>query len=232
VSRLVTTIFPSFSSDAIGSLVWSYCVVVDFFHRLMSSTMRGYLRNVFMLTAVVSCSRLPTTGLTDDPPDLAVYQAVIDSLLTPRILGPTNKLVLLDSTSAFESLTGLADFSKLPEVDSGLIRDFALRNREPRSLHSLKALSGRLPIFFVEARVLSSLPHGDPEKYWDAFVTLYPKSTGHISLSSIGYNKDRTVAMLVINLECGSLCGSGDIVTLKRVGAKWRVTGVQNMWMS
>jgi hypothetical protein len=69
-------------------------------------------------------------------------------------------------------------------------------------------------------------------QYWEEFYALYRGSTGHISLSSIGYNKDRSVAMLVIDRGCGSLCGSGDVVTLKRVGARWRVTGILNMWMS
>jgi hypothetical protein len=196
--------------------------------------MRRSLESVFILIAALSCSRLPLTDLTDNPPDLAVYQALIDSVLTPRILGPVNKLVILDSTSTIsvESLTGLADFHKLPEVDSALIRDFALRNREPHSLNALKALSGKLTITLVEGKVLRSLPRGEPEKYWEAFYKFYPRSTGHISLSSIGYNKDRSVAMLIVDLGCASLCGSGDVVTLRRVGAQWRVTGIQNMWMS
>jgi hypothetical protein len=196
--------------------------------------LRSSFGSVFILIAALSCSPPPTTGLPDNSPDLAVYQAVIDGVLTPTFLGPVNKLVILDSALAIgvESLAGLADFHKLPEVDSGVIRDFALRNGRPHSLNALKALSAKLTITLVEGKVLRSLPHGDPEKYWEEFYKLYPRSTGHISLSSIGYDRYRSVAMLVVERGCGSLCGSGDIVTLKRVGAKWHVTGIQNMWVS
>ncbi len=65
--------------------------------------------------------------------------------------------------------------------------------------------------------------HGD----WDAFYKRYPGSSGIISLSAVGFNHDKTRAVLYGGKSCGGLCGSWSFELLEKVDGKWKtVPGV------
>ena len=158
---------------------------------------------------------------------------VLDSMFVPRgsNANRVKQLVILDSTFTFRReniVPGVFnDLYHLPGADSTAINDFAQRNLESHSLRYLSTLRLGIPIGLVSRETLSSLPHGDPEKYWGEFYRRYPGSGGSISFSAIGYGPDGNLALLMVATGCGSLCGAGYNVVVKKDAGRWRVRAIQ-----
>jgi hypothetical protein len=62
---------------------------------------------------------------------------------------------------------------------------------------------------------------------WDGFYKRYPNSGGFLVMSAVGFNKEKTRAIVYLGRSCGSLCGEWRFRLLEKVDAKWReVRGV------
>jgi hypothetical protein len=62
---------------------------------------------------------------------------------------------------------------------------------------------------------------------WDAFHKRYPGSGGFLIMSAVGFNKDKTRAIVYTGASCGSLCGSWSFHLLEKVDGSWKqVPGV------
>jgi hypothetical protein len=198
--------------------------------------MRSQLRALLVLVTI-ACARQPVSDALFDvhSSDQAVYRAVLDSMFVPRTTARVTQLVILDSTSTLrrENLVPgvFRDLYRLPEVDSAAVHDFEARNLEAHSLKYLPDLRLGFPIVLVNRASLRSLPRGDPDKYWSQFYQKYPGASGSISFSAIGYGANGNVALLMVDQGCGSLCGAGYNVVVKREGSRWRVVAVQQTWV-
>jgi hypothetical protein len=60
---------------------------------------------------------------------------------------------------------------------------------------------------------------------WDGFYKRYPKSGGFVILSAVGFNKDKSKAIVYTGSSCGGLCGRWSFHLLEKVGGKWKETG-------
>jgi len=70
---------------------------------------------------------------------------------------------------------------------------------------------------------------------WKAFYGEYPDSGGFIELSAVGFNKDKTVAVVYMGHSCGGLCGGGTFYVLAKHDGKWgpaRYGGGSCAWAS
>jgi hypothetical protein len=56
---------------------------------------------------------------------------------------------------------------------------------------------------------------------WEDFYKRYPDSGGWIELSAVGFNADKTVAVVYIGHHCGGLCGGGMFHVLEKKEGKW-----------
>jgi hypothetical protein len=56
---------------------------------------------------------------------------------------------------------------------------------------------------------------------WNGFYKQYPDSGGWIDLSAVGFNTDKTVAVVYVGHYCGELCGSGHFHVLQKKEGKW-----------
>jgi|SRR5262245_37301146 len=56
---------------------------------------------------------------------------------------------------------------------------------------------------------------------WENFYKQRPNSGGWIGLSAVGFNADKTVAVVFMTHACGSLCGGGDYYVLQKKDGKW-----------
>ena len=63
------------------------------------------------------------------------------------------------------------------------------------------------------------------------FPKRYPGAT-IVTMSRVGFNKDRTKALVAMSQHCGALCGDAAYVILERVGPKWvsRVRVIALYW--
>jgi hypothetical protein len=191
----------------------------------------------FAILAASTCAHTKQLPLSDpQASDVAVYRAVLDSMFVQPGKNRITQLVIRDSTTVWRLETLVGDVSdalhKLPGVDNAAERDFEARNHEAHPLRALERLGLTTRVTLVPDQALSSLPRGNPENYWSEFYKRYPGSAGHTALSAIGYNASADVAILIVTHGCGSLCGSGDVVALRRTDRGWRITGRQNLWVS
>lgn len=158
-------------------------------------------------------------------------------------------IVLSDSTDTYlrDELVPefWTDMYNTPGVDSAAVVDFELRSKGRVSLvplaDTISARSGwRLEL--VSNAVLRNIKQTDTTaeakqlccaaKYWHAFYLRFPDAVVSVSLSAIGYNRNRDVAVLVIESACGPLCGSGEVVALRKSKGRWRIVGILGMWVS
>ena len=56
---------------------------------------------------------------------------------------------------------------------------------------------------------------------WDGFYKHYPKSGGWIELSAVGFDVDRSIAVVYMGHSCGDLCGGGTFHVLQKKDGKW-----------
>jgi hypothetical protein len=73
---------------------------------------------------------------------------------------------------------------------------------------------------------------GEFDRAWTRFYAKYPNSSGLIFLSKVGFNSDRTQAMLYAGRQCGGLCGSGSYLLLNKRNGKWFVEEDMGLWVS
>jgi hypothetical protein len=188
---------------------------------------------IFLLTSCAQQNATPAAHLRSS--DLAIYQIVLDSMFVAGAAGRLRQLVLRDSTRVLDgqdpARTLKNDFFGYP-VDTAAVRDLLARSREARSLKEATRLPLRIPVTLVDRQTLSSLPQRDPERYWSEFYEKYPGSDGLIEVSTIGYGPNGDFAILLVDRGCGSLCGHGYIVALRRVAGVWRIASIQQTWIS
>jgi hypothetical protein len=58
---------------------------------------------------------------------------------------------------------------------------------------------------------------------WVEIARKYPGAWGFATLTKVGFNKSHTEALVQINHSCGAVCGSSEILFLKRTNANWTV---------
>jgi hypothetical protein len=95
-----------------------------------------------------------------------------------------------------------------------------------RTNAKVSTIQGRLrlnmPYEFVSKEAL--LATLGSQGNWPEFHRLHPGSGGFMSLSAIGFNADKTRAMLYSSHGCGGMCGSGGFFLFEKVNGRWMGT--------
>lgn len=192
--------------------------------------MRIPIRLSLLSLALCACTQAHFASKLDLPSaDADVYGAVLDTMSFAGGKRAT-QLVVIDSTCTVQPQD--LELDELPGVDHATMSDFQQRNSESRSVEYLSAPALSIPVVLVTNQTLHSFLHNGPEPFWAEFYRRYPGSNGSISFSSIGYNADGTVALLVVDRSCATLCGEISDVVVKRERGRWHVVFSQIKIMS
>jgi len=57
---------------------------------------------------------------------------------------------------------------------------------------------------------------------WDGFYRRYPDSGGYLSLSAVGFNPERSRAIVYTGSACGNLCGRWAWHLMEKIDGKWQ----------
>jgi len=112
-------------------------------------------------------------------------------------------------------ITGGRDFQKIWKV---AVKDFANQYRNPRVLTRdipIRTLYELVP----EQQLLSIFKSGGG---WDTFYHRYPSSGGFFSFSAVGFDSQRTHAVVKMHFGCGSLCGYSKPHFFVKKDGQWR----------
>jgi hypothetical protein len=97
------------------------------------------------------------------------------------------------------------------------ITDYMSRNRQPRLLKRQFQINKAYEL--VSSDTIEALFN---QGSWDSFFLRYPDSAGYITISAVGFNKDKTRAVLYMGNSCGGLCGSWGFHLLEKTDGKWK----------
>lgn len=188
---------------------------------------------IALVVAFIGCAAASFAQDTAAPEaylDADAYQVFSALLSESGAPGSTNTLVIEQETVPHLGRQA-GTFSDGPEAciypDVAIkfreaIADYNRVNQKRWLLQRSFEING--PYELVTADTLKTFfSHGD----WDGFYKRYPSSGGFISLSAVGFNRDKTRAILYGGRACGSLCGQWSYELFEKVGGEWKtVPGV------
>ena len=65
---------------------------------------------------------------------------------------------------------------------------------------------------------------------WRTFYERHPDSDGWIELSAVGFNADKTIAVVYMGYYCGEGCRGGEFRALEKKDGKWRLLTGRGLW--
>ena len=177
----------------------------------------------------------PTAAIDDE--EYAVYAVLLQSLY-----GNGAKLLVLDNFVSGcvavgnnaegekawqQSLNGLP--AKLPKLSPKTIADFKSKAQQCRNVEAKFTLPTKyLLISKQERKQIFAKP--DTKQAWASFYQKYAGASGYINLSNIGFNEDRTQALVDTYRKCGANCGAEKMVLLTKVNGKWSMAAIHKIW--
>jgi len=165
-----------------------------------------------------------TSTMIDDAESYAIYNAIF-SAEKPEKNEKPRKLIIDDQTTDYPSY-GDEDRSACLKPSPGeektlapLIENYRKVNEKP----SLLQRKFQVPFEY------ELVDHGTIEGFfnekgpggWPDFYKRFPKSRGYVYMSAVGYNADKTLALVYVGHSCGGLCGGGGYYFMKKVDNKW-----------
>jgi hypothetical protein len=137
----------------------------------------------------------------DVPEAYEVYAAILPSEWSWKD-AKAKWLVIKQATAKYEVC--LAPDAASQQIIGSAIADYILQNQQPwllqRKFHIEKPYT--LLTANEEKAAFQSSPGG-----WEGFYQMYPDSGGVIELSAVGFNAEKTVAVVYSGHQCGMLCG-------------------------
>jgi hypothetical protein len=170
-----------------------------------------------------------------DPDAYAVYAAVLPSNWLVRT-AHASRLVIQDTTEIGDHQSSHC-YPDGQDLNSGAweqaLEDFKTRNAQPLALLSQFTLDR--PYELVPRDDLSGLFKTGVGGGWENFNAAYPGATGYIQLSAVGFDRDKTRAIVYVAHHCGGLCGQGTYHFLERRHGAWHQVSLKVrscMWIS
>lgn len=193
-------------------------------------------RPSFRIAAVLSLAVLAASCAPDAPvpraptaEEYAVYRVVLSGGYATPV--PTRVIVVGDSTIGIRDDGEFSDAAAVErtEPERAVRRDFLRRNAHPAALRA-DSFRTRLPVVLLSRTELARIL--DAKGGWEHFHDRYAGSYGYFGLSRVGFSRDGTRAVLIVERSCGFLCGSGHIVRLEKREGRWRVVESMMTWIA
>jgi hypothetical protein len=104
--------------------------------------------------------------------------------------------------------------NKSPDEFREALKDYTSANKTRWRLQ--KKLGLNHPYTLVSDQEVNNA--GGLRQYGNA----HPEIRGIISVSAVGFNADKTVALVFQSFHCGPLCGEGELVAFRKINGQWK----------
>jgi hypothetical protein len=181
--------------------------------------------SIFFMVVMVAITSLQTsigaqtqTWRIDD--EYAVYSALIRT----KYVTNSTKLVLV-----FAQTSPNPDDGSPPDRYDLRLRPVAQSTIDAYKTKSkvIRALKDEfdLPVKYtlLKKEELDEMFRQDNFSGWKTLLKKYPEATGIIRVSEVGFNLERTQALVYVEHGCGATCGEGGYVLLSKEGEVWKV---------
>src|SRR4029079_8074673 len=190
------------------------------------------IRNFLAIVALVPAAM---SSQSKDRESFAVMTAVLDSLYHSD--GDRASVVVVGD-SLFWREGGVSYGGKLllpykSTIDPAAIRDFEAKTSRSTAFPSTFRYK-RLVLHNVgqwkqleergrESEKTRAKTQQYVDTFWLAFSEKYPRAWGIGFLSQVGFNSQKTEALIFFRHQCGGNCGSGETIYLKKLRGKWQI---------
>lgn len=170
-----------------------------------------------VILALLFCVCVPAQNSPGEYSDPDAYE--IYSLLLPREQSygfAKGTLVIQQETLPVK----LDDCGFAPEAVTAFkdaIEDYK-RRTEPMFLQRKFEIEN--PYELVDTETIGTLIN---DYNWNDFYKRYPDSGGVIRMSAVGFNRQKTLAIVYMGSTCGSQCGLRDFHLLKKIDGRWKL---------
>jgi hypothetical protein len=169
-------------------------------------------------------------------PDLDEY-SVFSALLQQEFIGKgTKQLVIKNQTDIYnfsnnETLDNLQKY--LLPLEKETFLDFSSRNKQSADLKNKFNLKVKINLVGEEiGRIFAGGERDSENDGWKMFHKKYPTAGGFITLSRVGFNKEKTQALIYAAHNCGWLCGEGNYILLVKKDNIWKIEEKLMNWIS
>ena len=159
---------------------------------------------------VISSGKPPLSG---DQEAYEVYSAILPSEWPLRV-AHHKTLIIQKETKGYEMC--LRPEKEWQEKIVPAISDYVRSNAKPSLLQP--KINVEVPYQLIIADELRSVIQ---TAGWEGFSQRYSDSGGWIELSAVGFNPNKTVAVVYMGHHCGMLCGGGGFHVLEKKDGKW-----------
>jgi hypothetical protein len=180
----------------------------------------------------VACAHAPAIQLPPTGSDVYdVYQTVL--AFEVERLDRARGVWLLSETRGGEK-EGPAEYEKhlrslkqaAKALPPGAVEEATIEN----DFWSAYQDAARLPAERIDARRMTVPKEVQLVEKIDGPWWAAPKSV--LAFSRVGFDNERQRAVILVDMVCGSLCGGGRIVELRRVGQGWSIVKRIRTWIS
>lgn len=118
-----------------------------------------------------------------------------------------------------------------PKLLAETVDDLRAKNND--NYKFLKNFDIGHPYALISDEEFQSFFKGNANDGWKRFYEKYPKSGGIVTFSRVGFNADKTQALVYRGHRCGALCGEGLYYLLSKKNGAWVLDGnVGPSWIS
>ena len=192
---------------------------------------------VFVVSGVQMASAQNTTLAYDVPEAYAVYSAIMANEWPIRV-AKAQRLVIQTETTDYPDYSKDEKICLVPTKDEKslydpVIADYVAVNKKAWLLQRKFEIG--IPYEFISKAEISAIFEKKGMDGWTDLRAKHPDSGGMISMSAVGFNADKTIAIVYMGHSCGGLCGGGLYHVLKKIDGKWgeiKWLGTSCMWAS
>lgn len=156
------------------------------------------------------------------PDDVKDAYAVYDSLLGNSSGGaavPHGSIAIADHTAIVKLC-----FDPATQLDPRLEaagKNFLEQNIRERTIAADDLTLGR-KVELISSTELDAIFSEGILQGWEKFRKSYPAVHGYVTLSAVGFNADKSFAVVYSAAHCGPNCGAGAFITLSKKDGFWR----------
>ena len=183
--------------------------------------------------ALIGIPDLPESADTVSCPEKNTYQVRVDELAIYLQILKDEKFgespLIVDQTLANEQ--GWSEgVNAIPGASLDTIADYESKNRVAVSLREIFDEKEKVQ-FITRTEVDRTFRVGSDG--WRIFARNHPKANGFVSFSRIGFNQDRSEAIVYFGHGCGWLCGHGELSFYEKApDGSWYRAGGGIGWVS
>jgi hypothetical protein len=178
--------------------------------------MLGKFTSLLILALLLSQGIINSSGKAppyEDQEAYEVYSAILP-LESPLRNAHAKRLIIQNETKGFEMC--LRPEEEWQEKIGPAISDYVRSNAKPSLLQP--RIQVGVPYHLIAADELTAAIQ---TAGWEGFYQRYPDSGGWMELSAVGFNVNKTVAVVYMGHHCGPLCGGGGFHVLEKKDGKW-----------